>query len=134
MANLQSFTAELVYIDDELRHNQVVVVDSAAGIIVYAGPAARTPPDAPPARSLGHVALLPGMINCHSHAFQLGLRGRAEREYDAAVQTDGATDDFWTWRAEMYKLVGAMDEQRMLDLTTAAFREMVRGGCTAVGE
>ncbi|MBT7351645.1 MAG: formimidoylglutamate deiminase, partial [Phycisphaerae bacterium] len=41
------------------------------------------------------LALLPGFVNAHSHAFQRGLRGRGE------VFTN-PDDDFWSWRKAMY--------------------------------
>src|ERR687896_92155 len=42
------------------------------------------------------------MPNAHSHAFQRGLRGRAERVLEA-------TDDFWSWREAMYALAAGLD-------------------------
>lgn len=72
-------------------------------------------------------ALLPGFVNAHSHAFQRGLRGRGE------LFPAGA-GSFWSWREEMYALVGALDGERLFDLSLAAFREMRTAGITAVGE
>src|SRR5262245_55225030 len=45
---------------------------------------------------LRNRAMLPGMINAHSHAFQRVLRGRTE------YRTSGQRDSFWTWRELMY--------------------------------
>ena len=42
-------------------------------------------------RSLGGRALLPGMVDIHSHAFQRALRGRAESRRRSGP-------DFWSWR------------------------------------
>jgi formimidoylglutamate deiminase len=72
-------------------------------------------------------ALLPGFVNAHSHAFQRGLRGKAE-SYGEERST------FWSWREEMYRLVGTLDPERMKRLTALAFEEMLRSGITAVGE
>ena len=44
---------------------------------------------------------VPAMVNAHSHAFQIGLRGIGERVGDG--------DDFWSWRGEMYRLAGSHD-------------------------
>src|SRR4051812_28464990 len=44
---------------------------------------------------LANRAMLPGMVNAHSHAFQRVLRGRTE--YRASER-----DSFWTWRELMY--------------------------------
>ncbi len=80
-----------------------------------------------PTRALSGRALLPGMVNAHSHAFQRGLRGRGE----SFPQGGGS---FWTWRRAMYELVDDLDEERFRHLTLAAFREMRAAGITAVGE
>ncbi|KUF83820.1 carboxypeptidase [Phytophthora nicotianae] len=74
-------------------------------------------------------ALLPGMVNAHSHAFQRGLRGLGE-----TYPKDSAQSSFWTWREEMYKLVGGMSEQQIYDLTRQCFSEMRDAGITSVGE
>ena len=49
-----------------------------------------------------HAILLPALPNLHSHAFQRGMAGLAERA--------GASDDsFWTWREVMYRFVDRLD-------------------------
>ena len=40
-------------------------------------------------------ALLPGLVDAHSHAFQRAFAGLAERR-------DTEADDFWSWRERMY--------------------------------
>lgn len=82
---------------------------------------------ATPALALPRRALLPGFVDAHSHAFQRGLRGRGET-------FAGPGGDFWSWREEMYGLVGRLDRDRLFDLSLAAFREMRAAGITAVGE
>jgi formimidoylglutamate deiminase len=67
------------------------------------------------------------MSNAHSHAFQRGLRGRAER-----LAPDH--DDFWSWRTEMYSLAGELDPDSMHELAAQTYREMVGAGYGAVGE
>jgi formimidoylglutamate deiminase len=67
----------------------------------------------------------PAMVNAHSHAFQRGLRGRAER---------AAGDDFWSWRDAMYRLAGSLDPLSMGEVAGRAFREMAAAGYGAVGE
>jgi formimidoylglutamate deiminase len=74
-----------------------------------------------------HGALLPGFVNAHSHAFQFGLRGVAER-FPAQSST------FWGWREAMYELVDSLDGDRCFELSRAAFTEMVAHGFTSVGE
>jgi formimidoylglutamate deiminase len=78
-------------------------------------------------RRLAGLALLPGMVNAHSHAFQRGLRGRTER----FPQRSG---NFWGWRDQMYALARAVDAERFRELSLAAFLEMRAAGITTVGE
>jgi formiminoglutamate deiminase len=67
---------------------------------------------------------IPGLANCHSHAFHRALRGR--------TQQDRGT--FWTWREQMYAVAGRLDPDGYLALARAVYREMVLGGITTVGE
>lgn len=73
------------------------------------------------------VALLPGFINVHSHAFQRGLRGYGERFPEGS-------GSFWTWRERMYALVESVTADDMRDLAIRAFSEMRDAGITTVGE
>jgi formimidoylglutamate deiminase len=72
-------------------------------------------------------ATVAAMPNAHSHAFQRGLRGRAER-----LAPD--RDDFWSWRTEMYRLAGELDPDSMHAAAEMTYREMVGAGYGAVGE
>ena len=72
---------------------------------------------------------IPGMPNAHSHAFQRGLRGRAERPGPA-----GGDDDFWTWRAEMFGLAETLDPVSMRAAALETYREMTGAGYAVVGE
>lgn len=100
----------------------VLVALSDDGIIESVGTS-----DAKPTKQLKGKALLPGMINAHSHAFQRGLRGLGETFPHGA-------GNFWTWRQAMYSLVEKMTEQRIYDLSAQAFKEMLTAGITTVGE
>ncbi|MEE9295195.1 MAG: formimidoylglutamate deiminase [Phycisphaerae bacterium] len=80
-----------------------------------------------PTVRLEGCALLPGMINAHSHAFQRGLRGRAE----VFPQKSG---NFWTWRDEMYRLVMELGANAFHDVCFQCFTEMLHAGITTVGE
>ncbi len=80
-----------------------------------------------PTRRLARRALLPGMVNAHSHAFQRGLRGRGET-------FPAGAGSFWTWREAMYQLVLELTPERFYALCVQAFREMLSCGITTVGE
>jgi formimidoylglutamate deiminase len=69
------------------------------------------------------------MPNAHSHAFQRGLRGRAERPGPA-----GGEDDFWTWRTEMFRLAETLDPAGMYVAALETYREMSDAGYSVVGE
>jgi len=67
---------------------------------------------------------IPGLANCHSHAFHRALRGRTQRE--------GGT--FWTWREQMYSLAEKLNPDSYYELARATYREMAATGITSVGE
>lgn len=78
---------------------------------------------------LGDVALLPGLVNAHSHAFQRGIRGKTE--YLVAGRE---AQDFWTWRQEMYSAALGYDADQVQAVSRLAFMEMALSGITSVGE
>ena len=67
---------------------------------------------------------IPGLANCHSHAFHRSLRGRTQQ----------GAGTFWTWREQMYDAAGRLDPDLYYDLALATYREMAAAGVTAVGE
>src|SRR5258708_775604 len=72
-------------------------------------------------------AVLPGMTNVHSHAFQRAMAGLAE--------TRGhPTDDFWTWREEMYRLVGLIEPADLEAIAAQLYVELLKHGYTTVAE
>ncbi|MEA2205921.1 MAG: formimidoylglutamate deiminase [Blastocatellia bacterium] len=84
--------------------------------------------DVPNAVPLKNRALLPGLINAHSHAFQRVIRGRTE------YRTTNQQDTFWTWREMMYSAAARLTPEDIYDASRMAFLEMVLSGITAVGE
>ncbi|WP_432883875.1 formimidoylglutamate deiminase [Kribbella sp. CA-245084] len=68
--------------------------------------------------------VIPGLANCHSHAFHRALRGR--------TQTERGT--FWTWREQMYAVAAALTPDTYYELARAVYGEMLLAGITAVGE
>src|SRR5438094_6228574 len=77
--------------------------------------------------NLRRRAMLPGMANAHSHAFQRVIRGRTE--YRATDR-----DSFWTWREMMYSAATRLSPEDIYDASRMAFLEMALSGITAVGE
>ena len=70
---------------------------------------------------------IPAMVNAHSHAFQIELRGTAEHP-------SGRDDDFWTWRTEMYRLAAKHDPDSMHAVGSQTYAAMARAGYGVVGE
>ena len=77
----------------------------------------------PGARRLAGLTI-PGLANCHSHAFHRALRGRTQRERGT----------FWTWRDQMYSVAGKLTPDSYYELARATYREMAASGITSVGE
>jgi formimidoylglutamate deiminase len=70
---------------------------------------------------------LPGMANLHSHAFQRGMAGLAERA--------GTSDDsFWTWREVMYHFLDRLSPDDVETIASQLQVEMLEAGFTVVGE
>ncbi|MCW2779942.1 MAG: N-formimino-L-glutamate deiminase [Marmoricola sp.] len=67
---------------------------------------------------------IPGLANCHSHAFHRALRGR----------TQTGLGSFWTWREQMYAVADRLDPDSYYRLARATYAEMVAAGITSVGE
>ncbi|MDQ3688195.1 MAG: formimidoylglutamate deiminase [Acidobacteriota bacterium] len=73
-------------------------------------------------------ALLPGLVNAHSHAFQRVIRGRTE------YRSGSSRDSFWTWREMMYSAAARLTPEDVYDASRMAFLEMALSGITSVGE
>lgn len=113
--------AELTWTGTDFRRGVRVAI-GADGRIASVG---RDAPE--PTRRLGRLALLPGFVNAHSHAFQRGLRGAGEHFPTGA-------GSFWTWREAMYALVESLDRNSLARICRQAFSEMRDAGITTVGE
>lgn len=72
-------------------------------------------------------ALLPGLINVHSHTFQRLIRGKSESR-----ATSGK--NFWSWRGTMYHAAARLTPQDVFDVARMTFLEMAHAGITTVGE
>eukprot|EP01083_Nonionella_stella_P082853 228833_1 len=131
---LEIVIADLTWIHGVFCENVGVVINTSTGIIegIYDN-IQHVMEHAPPhnietIRYLKNKALIPGLINCHSHSFQRGLRGFGE-EFDLDQE-----DNFWSWRERMYDLVSKCTKKEFYDLVYQCFYEMRRSGITSVGE
>ncbi|HUR93479.1 MAG TPA: formimidoylglutamate deiminase [Gemmatimonadales bacterium] len=113
--------ADLAWTGSGFESGVQIAVDDG-GRIEAVGARARTQ-----VTRLRGIALLPGFVNAHSHAFQRALRGHGERFPVGA-------GSFWTWREAMYTLVEQLDRATVRQISRRAFEEMRDAGITTVGE
>lgn len=71
--------------------------------------------------------IIPGMVNCHSHAFQRAFAGFSE-------QGSEGQDSFWTWRNIMYKFLGQLTDKNAEVIANQLYIEMLKMGYTRVAE
>ena len=73
--------------------------------------------------------VLPGISNTHSHAFQRAIVGMTEQ-----MSPDAPTDNFWTWRAQMYRMAQRLSPDAIERIATQLYGELIRCGYTHVCE
>jgi formimidoylglutamate deiminase len=113
-----------LYCDGRFQNGIAMFADSAGRITRFSG----KPEDLRRARRLANRAIVPGMVNVHSHSFQRAIRGRTEHK------TGARRDTFWTWREAMYHAANSLSPEDIYDVARMAFVEMLAAGITAVGE
>jgi formimidoylglutamate deiminase len=117
----QAWLPKFMYLDGRFQSDVALVCDET---VVKLQPANSV---TDPIR-LKNRALLPGLINAHSHAFQRLIRGRTEH------RSQHTTDSFWTWREQMYRAANRLTPEEIYAASQMAFLEMALSGITAVGE
>jgi len=75
----------------------------------------------------GVGTVIPGMVNCHSHAFQRAFAGFSE-------QGSEGQDSFWTWRKVMYKFLAQLTAENAELIASQLYIEMLKMGYTRVAE
>lgn len=123
--SLIAWTPELVYVGERFQRCLALVCNES-GEIVRLAPVDNLTDEK--RINLPRRALLPGMVNAHSHAFQRVLRGRTE------YRTATKGDSFWTWRELMYSAATRLTPDDIYDASRMAFLEMALAGITAAGE
>jgi len=73
-------------------------------------------------------AVIPGVPNLHSHAFQRAMAGAAER------RSPEGRDSFWTWRETMYRFVARLMPEDAEAVAAQLYAELLEWGFTAVCE
>lgn len=116
------YRPEALYLKGRFETNTGVFADDSGRI--------HPAPDAGSSASSVHFlrrALLPGLVNVHSHAFQRLIRGKSESR-----ATSGK--DFWSWRGTMYHAAAQLAPEDVYDVARMTFLEMAHAGITTVGE
>jgi formimidoylglutamate deiminase len=103
--------------------DEVLLRADARGHWAEVRPGTPAPPDAQ--RLPG--AVLPGLVNAHSHAFQRAFAGLTERR-------EGAHDDFWSWRDRMYGVALRISPAQLRAVAAQLYAELLAGGHTQVCE
>jgi formimidoylglutamate deiminase len=85
----QAWLPDYIYTNGRFRSGIALVADNSGKIVELTENAGN-------ATRLTGRAMLPGLVNAHSHAFQRIIRGRTE------YRSQNASDSFWTWREQMY--------------------------------
>jgi formimidoylglutamate deiminase len=116
------YQAEALYTKGGFAANIGFLVDNAGRIKAESAESA-----SPQGKAFPRRALLPGLINVHSHSFQRLIRGKSESR-----RTSGK--DFWSWRGTMYHAAAQLNSQDVYDVARMTFLEMAYAGITTVGE
>jgi formimidoylglutamate deiminase len=84
------------------------------------------PGAAPAPEHFAHAAILPGITNLHSHAFQRSFAGHTEFA--------GGGGDFWSWREAMYRAATRIEPDTLMPIAAYLGMELLRGGFTSLVE
>ncbi|WP_068544481.1 formimidoylglutamate deiminase [Thalassotalea crassostreae] len=111
--------AENILLSDGWHQNQTLTIDNGIITDIHSG----KDDDA----TVLSGPVIPGMINCHSHAFQRGFAGFSE-------QGSETNDSFWTWRKIMYQFVDNISVEQAQVIASQLYIEMLKAGYTRVAE
>jgi formimidoylglutamate deiminase len=118
------WTADLLFVGGKFEADVAIFADASGQITRLS----RDPNDLAKATRLRNRAILPGLVNVHSHSFQRAIRGRTEH------RTAATRDTFWTWREAMYHAANRLSPEDIYHVARMAFLEMLISGITSVGE
>lgn len=119
MENKMKLYAERVLLSDGWARNKTLVIENGVIEKIADGRIEGS--------EVANGPIIPGMVNCHSHAFQRAFAGFSE-------QGSEGQDSFWTWRQVMYKFLAQLTEENAELIATQLYIEMVKMGYTRVAE
>jgi formimidoylglutamate deiminase len=124
MSDEQGWYPDYLFAEGQVQTGTALFADESGTITRFS----KLPADLQRAERLPGRALLPGLVNVHSHTFQRVIRGSTES------RQKGERDTFWTWREKMYQAAMRLTPERIYQTARAAFLEMLLSGITSVGE
>ncbi len=119
-----AWTADLVWTGGRFDSGVALLADASGRVTRLS----RDPNDLATATRFPNRAMVPGLVNVHSHSFQRAIRGRTEN------RTSASTDTFWTWRQAMYQAANLLSPEDVYHVARTTFLEMLMSGITTVGE
>ncbi len=111
--------AKKILLGSQWASHKTVIIENGIITDIIDGKAAEA--------EMAQGAVIPGMVNCHSHAFQRAFAGFSE-------QGSEGQDSFWTWRAIMYKFLDQLTDADAEVIATQLYIEMLKMGYTRVAE
>ncbi|WP_034944962.1 formimidoylglutamate deiminase [Erwinia oleae] len=115
------YFAPRAMLEDGWQHDVLIEVNDAGAI------EALTPDASADGAERLTGAVVPAMVNLHSHAFQRAMAGLAEVAGDPQ-------DSFWTWRELMYRMVQRLSPQQVGAIAAQLYVDMLKGGYSQVAE
>lgn len=115
---------DCVYTGEKFENGLAFFADALGRITRFS----RAPADLAAARRLTGQAVLPGLVNTHSHAFHRVVRGRAE--FRGRADRDPLTP----WREALAGATARLTPEQIYDVARMTFMEMLLSGITCVGE
>lgn len=111
--------AENILLSDGWASKKTITIEQGLITAINAGMSAGA--------EIAQGAVIPGMVNCHSHAFQRAFAGFSE-------QGSEGQDSFWTWRKIMYQFLAQLTNDDAKNIAKQLYIEMLKMGYTRVAE
>ena len=111
--------AENILLKDGWAAKQTITIEQGVITAIEAGMIAGA--------EIAKGAVIPGMVNCHSHAFQRAFAGFSE-------QGSEGQDSFWTWRKILYQFLAQLTDVDAKNIAKQLYIEMLKMGYTRVAE
>lgn len=111
--------AQNVLLSDGWKQHQLLTIENGVITAIESGNA--------DSADQSKALVIPGMVNCHSHAFQRAFAGFSE-------QGSEGKDSFWTWRKIMYQFLSQLTAKDAELIAKQLYIEMLKKGYTRVAE